>query len=543
MNRFIKKFGKKVVTILTLGAVLLTGCAGADTSSGEANVSSGAASAVQSTESDEEVVVTYAQSTLWETYNFLATTSTPTLVVIEQVFDRLLVINRDGSYSERLADSWSVDGKKVVFHINENAYWHDGEPVTAEDVVYTYQLKTNKEPGWLSGSSVYIEGTDDEGYELSENSVAVVALDDKTVEVTLKQERDPSVVLSALNTFVLPKHLLSQYTDTEVASADFWKAPIGSGPFKYDSEIDGERVEFVKNENYYLGAPNIDRLVVRFMAASTLAAGLLNGEVDVTSDVSLSDIDLLQSSDNVTVESVTSTQYQTLVINLENDVFTANVRNAINAAINKQALVDELLKGYGEAAVTFFPSFNPYFNEAFADTSTYDPELAKQLLEEENWDSSIVYNLTVPKGNEARERSALLIQQDLAAVGIQTEIVTYDFATALQNMRDNKYDLLLMGAAGGLEPSLSIGSISYFSHTTDEKFAELTSRGAAGLSFEERKPVYDEYQNYFVEQTPLVFLYFSDRIVSYNNRVKNLPITSADFWNNMLAWTWEIENE
>ncbi|MBQ8638551.1 MAG: peptide ABC transporter substrate-binding protein [Lachnospiraceae bacterium] len=518
-----RKFAKTVSAAVAAAALVLSSLA--------------APSAVRAEE--EEKTVTLGVSTLWETFNFMATTSTPTHVVIEEIFDKLLIGNNDGSYSPRLADSWEIDGTKVTFHLNEDATWHDGVPVTAEDVVYTFQVKTNKEAGWLAGTSPYVEGTDDTGYELSEDSIAVTAVDDHTVEMTLKTERDPDLVLTSLNSFILPAHLLADIPDTELADADFWDAPIGSGPFKFDSQIDGERVEYTANEDYYLGAPDFDRLVIRFMDASTLAAGLLNGEVDITSDISLSDLDIIQESDAITLESVTSNQFQTLVINLEDEAFTTKVREAIDAAINKQLLVDQLLKGYGEPAITVLPSTHPYYNEEITE-QTYDPEYARQLLEEEGWDFDRVLNLTVPKGNQARERSAILIQQNLAAVGIQTEIVTYDFATALQNMRDNKYDLLLMGAAGTYDPA-GAGAVDYFSHTTDPKFKELGDAGKAGLSFEERKPIYDEYQLYFVQEHPLVMLYFSDRLVAYNNRISNLPISTVDYWNNKLSWTWKVE--
>ncbi len=489
-----------------------------------------------------EITVTLGQSTLWETLNWMATTSTPTDYVQEEIFDMLFITNTDGTFDPRLADSWEVDGKDVIFYLNENALWHDGEPVTAEDVVYTFQLLSSSETTWLRQSTAaYFEGTDDDGVELSEDSIAAEALDEHTVKLTLKQEADPTRILSGYlrDVKILPKHLLAEIPDAEVADADFWSQPVGSGPFRFDGQIDGERIEYVANDDYYLGRPKFDRLVIRFMDSSTLAAALLNGEVDITTDVSMSDLETLQAADNIQIDTITSYQYQDLCINLEDPSFTLNVRRAINAAINKQALVDQLYKGYGEAAKSILPSTHPYYDENITE-DTYDPEYAKELLEEEGWDTSRVLELTVPQGNQARERSAILIQQDLQAVGIQTQILSLDFATALQNMRDNEYDLLLMGSAGKVDPE--DGGVSYFSHTTDEKFEELWDKQTAGLNFEERKPYLDEYQEYYVEQVPLVVLYFPDRICYYNTRLSNIPVQSTDFWINKLSWTWDVES-
>lgn len=489
-----------------------------------------------------EKTVTLGQSTLWETFNWMNTTSTPTDYVIEEIFDMLYITNTDGTFEPRLAKSWEINEKDVIFHLNENAKWHDGEPVTAEDVVYTFQLLSTSEKSWLRQSTAqYIEGTDDNGVELSADSIAVTAEDDYTVKITLKQPADPVRIFSTYfrDVKILPKHLLADIPDADIDGADFWNHPIGSGPFKFVAQIDGERVEYEANKDYYLGAPDFDHFVIRFINSATLAAALMNGEVDITADASFSDLEILQQDSNIVIESVKSYQYQDMCINLLDPAFTVNVRRAINAAINKQAIVDNLYKGYGEAATTFLPSTHPYFDQDLS-KSSYDPELAKQLLEEEGWDSSRVLELTVPQGNQARERSALLIQQDLAAVGIKVEIKSLDFATALQNMRDNNYDLLLMGAAGTVDPG--DGGVSYFFHTylIDPHYDELWEEQTTKLTFEERKPVLDEFAEYVDDQVPGIFLYYPDRILYYSNRLSNVPVSSTDFWINKQSWKWKV---
>lgn len=490
-----------------------------------------------------EKTVTFGTSTLWETFNYLDTTSTPTDWVIEEFFDRLVVINTDGSFDPRIAKSWDIDGTDITFHLDENAKWHDGEPVTAEDIVYTFRLQSSPDVQWLRQSNVkYLEGTDDNGKETGEDSIAVTAVDEHTVKLQLKQPADETRIFSTIlrDVFVLPSHLLKDIPDADIKDAPFWSSPVGSGPFIFNSQIDGERVEGDANPDYFLGRPNFDHIVIRFMDASTLAAALLNGEVDITSDVSISDLDTLKANPDITVESKKSFQYQDLCLNLKDDAFSdKNVRIAFDKAINKQAIIDNLYKGFGEPAKTILSSSHPYFNQSVLGNA-YDPDAAKKLLEDAGFDFTRTYELTVPKGNQARERSAILIQQDLKAVGVDVSIVTYDFATALQNMRDNKYDLLLMGSAGRVDPE--DGGVSYFSHTEDPKFKELWDKQASGTSFEERKSYLDEYQQYFVEEVPIVVLYFPDRLVFFRNRLSNVPITDqTDFWINKKSWEWEVK--
>lgn len=555
-----KKTISSILSLTLAAGLLLSGCGSSvaeiaatpqetssETSAEAKDTSSDSAGIKQEESSGDaeegEKTVTFGTSTLWETFNYLDTTSTPTDWVIEEFFDRLVVINTDGSFDPRIAKSWDIDGTDITFHLDENAKWHDGEPVTAEDIVYTFRLQSSPDVQWLRQSNVkYLEGTDDNGKETGEDSIAVTAVDEHTVKLQLKQPADETRIFSTIlrDVFVLPSHLLKDIPDADIKDAPFWSSPVGSGPFIFNSQIDGERVEGDANPDYFLGRPNFDHIVIRFMDASTLAAALLNGEVDITSDVSISDLDTLKANPDITVESKKSFQYQDLCLNLKDDAFSdKNVRIAFDKAINKQAIIDNLYKGFGEPAKTILSSSHPYFNQSVLGNA-YDPDAAKKLLEDAGFDFTRTYELTVPKGNQARERSAILIQQDLKAVGVDVSIVTYDFATALQNMRDNKYDLLLMGSAGRVDPE--DGGVSYFSHTEDPKFKELWDKQASGTSFEERKSYLDEYQQYFVEEVPIVVLYFPDRLVFFRNRLSNVPITDqTDFWINKKSWEWEVK--
>lgn len=555
-----KKTISSILSLTLAAGLLLSGCGSSvaeiaatpqETSSetsAEAKDTSADSAGIKQEESsgnaeEGEKTVTFGTSTLWETFNYLDTTSTPTDWVIEEFFDRLVVINTDGTFDPRIAKSWDIDGTDITFHLDENAKWHDGEPVTAEDVVYTFRLQSSPDVQWLRQSNVkYLEGTDDNGKETGEDSIAVTAVDEHTVKLQLKQPADETRIFSTIlrDVFVLPSHLLKDIPDADIKDAPFWSSPVGSGPFIFNSQIDGERVEGDANPDYFLGRPNFDHIVIRFMDASTLAAALLNGEVDITSDVSISDLDTLKANPDITVESKKSFHYQDLCLNLKDDAFSdKNVRIAFDKAINKQAIIDNLYKGFGEPAKTILSSSHPYFNQSVLGNA-YDPDAAKKLLEDAGFDFTRTYELTVPKGIQARERSAILIQQDLKAVGVDVSIVTYDFATALQNMRDNKYDLLLMGSAGRVDPE--DGGVSYFSHTEDPKFKELWDKQASGTSFEERKSYLDEYQQYFVEEVPIVVLYFPDRFVFFRNRLSNVPFTDkTDFYINKKSWEWEVK--
>lgn len=215
-----------------------------------------------------EKIVTIAQSGDWDTFMVMNTTNAGADNVNELMFDRLMTINTDGTFEPRLADSWETNEArdKITYHLNENAKWHDGEPVTAEDVVYSAQVASSSEYNYLRRIRMqYFAGTDDTGCETGTDSVEVKAVDDHTVEFTLKTPMDPSIVYALVNRdfFIIPKHLLSGISDGDLVNDAFWQKPIGSGPCIFDSTESGVSIEFKANKDYYLGAPDFDRLVFK----------------------------------------------------------------------------------------------------------------------------------------------------------------------------------------------------------------------------------------------------------------------------------------
>ena len=490
---------------------------------------------------EEEKILTYAQSKSWDSFNMYSTTNTNTDEIVEFFYDRFWDYNADGTVEPRLAESYEINDSFDVYtiHLRQDAYWHDGEQVTAADVVYTYRAGSTSEQNWLRRPSGIV-GTDDDSIELSEDSIGVEALDDFTVQITLKQPVDEMTFLyNQKGTFIFPEHLLGSIPDSELNTAEYWDHPVGSGPMVFESQIQGERFELVKNENYYGGTVDFDRLVVRLMDSAAITAALMSGEVDFTRDLVALDASVLESTGLYTVESIPSFSYQNLVLNLSDDIFLdENVRLAFAKAVNRQAIVDDIYLGYAQVINSLYPETHPYFDEKV--TEQYDPEEAKRLLSEAGWDPETVVEFQVPQGNTSREQSAILIQQDLEAVGVKTSIVTYDFATVLQNMRDEKFQILLMGAEGSAIPSSYTGTVTYFSHTQDEDILSAIDSGAAVLTFEEKKPFYDQIQELIVERAPILYLYSPNTLAVYSPRI-TADFSTLNINISKQIWNWTVE--
>ena len=396
-----------------------------------------AAYAVPAAAETEEKVVTAAMDQAWDTMMPLNTTSNYTRFICDQIYDRLTQTNADGTIEGRLAQSWTVNDASdaVTFKLHEDAVWSDGEPVTAEDVVFSYQMYSDPSVEAKSRYHLeYIAGVDESGAELSEDSIEVTADSEYEVTFKLKEAMYPDTFLQDIDTvFIIPKHVFEGKTAEEINAPDLWANPVGSGPFIYDSEINGERMEFTKNENYYLGAPNIDRLIIRVVPSANVLSGLMNGELDMIGfgSVLTDDWETAKSQDNLVTESIPTTSYSTLIFNTQKEYLTQEVRQALNMAINRDVLVNGLLMGEGTPIMTPIAPVSPYYNDKVQ--VQYDPEKAKEILEAagcEMGDDGFYYRdgekvgfvISVSAGDQVRIDMAQIAAQELKEIGMDVSV-------------------------------------------------------------------------------------------------------------------------
>ena len=545
----------KVVAASLAGAMLLTACGG----SGGANQTSAAAggsaetsAAAAAGSTGGEKVITMAQTGDWDTFMPMNTTNAGADNVIELMFDRLMVINTDGTFGPRLAESWETNEAqdKITYHLNENAKWQDGEPVTAEDVVYSAQVASSSEYSYLRRIRMqYFAGTDETGCETGTDSIEVAALDDHTVEFTLKTPMDPAIIYALVNRdfFIMPKHLLDSISDADLVNDAFWQKPIGSGPCIFDSMESGVSIEFKANKDYYLGAPDFDRLVFKKVQSTNLLSGLMSGDIDVlsaNSQIPLADWEAAKNTQGIVTKSIPTFAYQYMAMNTSRDYLTEDVRHAISLAINRQVIVDQLLQGEARIAIGPLAEDHPYFDEKLLPIE-YDPEKAKSMLEAAGWDSNRELQVLVSTGNEVREKSAILIQQDLQKIGIKTKIQTLDFPTLLTNARNGDYDLCFIGSSGSVDPSESVpnvtaGYMNNFAQLSDPTLGQIGESGAKEITFETRKKVYDQYQEELFKQMPMAFLYHTNDLFAYNEKLENVREGAIDYNINKNVWEWKV---
>lgn len=558
-----KKSKRQILSLLMAAAMaagLLSGCGGgaeettAAAASAETTAASGGAEAA-GTETAEaaaeasgdysDVVITYGMTSTWDTVNPYGSSSGSIYqqLVADKIYDRLAFLEEAGSdVTPRGAASWESadDGMAAIFHLDENATWHDGEPVTANDWVFTAQLITDPDfPYGLKSEFNSWAGTTELGVEESENSVKVEAVDDYTLKMTFKSVTPVEDWLLLHNKFyyVLPEHLLADIAPADLMSDDFWSAPIGSGPCTFISEISGSEIQFGSFADYQLGAPKFGKLVMKVIASTNTITSIAAGEMDGFFQGPSTDDALAAKDMGLNVEqSASPTSIVAFLINNQN-VPDKRVRQAMSFAIDKELLIDQQLQGQGVVSSTCIIPGSQWDSGI---TWERDVEKSKELLAEAGWDSNTVLSMAVVS---SRESMAAVIQQNLAEAGINIEVQTVELATMFSGLQDGTYDLGICGSTAMDYPLWMSGYYDYQNATycqiTDTSYAEIQDAIAAELDETKRKELVNEYQELLYDEMPLVMIYHgygfsvkSDRFQGYNGFEGSM--------NNQAVWRWSV---
>lgn len=497
-------------------------------------------------ETGEENVVEGGHVTIgmWsapDSFNPINTTTSYGGLCNSIMWESLLRYDDEAGYVGRLAESWEVsdDYTTFTFHLDPAAKWHDGEPVTAEDVEFAIWAITHPEIESSQGTFVSmlkgLEGTKrPAGVDKVEG---VKVIDEHTIQFITAQPTDPLAFYEPMGIWVrvVPKHIMGDVAPADFNNDPFWQNPvIGSGPFKFVRYETDQFVEFERNDDYYLGRPHLDKLIISIVTPATMVAQLEKGELDVTAsagigDVPLDDWERVQSLPNVNAYSYEADGHQYMTINVrEGRPWTdVRLRHVLAYAINKQLMVDRLLKSEGSIAEGVIVPSTVYYNPAVEGKYRYDPEKAKALLAEVGWDPDYEVNLVLPTGNVVRELSSDIIQANLAEIGMKVKIEKMDWAALNARTAEGTFDLALSGWGGVLDPG-SVQSIygtgfpfnngAFSSPVIDD----LLDRGAGTADTQERMAIYNEFQIKFLEEMPAIPLYWSNRLAAVSNRAHNV---------------------
>lgn len=465
------------------------------------------------------------------------------------MFLPLMELDRNLNFEGMLADSVTAeDERNFLVHIDDRATWSDGTPVTADDVVYTALRLTSPVIGNAAMMYYQFVGVGDDGFTKpgADHVEGITKVDDKTVRFTTKQ---PMALATFMNSYArylmtLPKHVIENISEDKLASDPWFNQPdVVSGPFKVTAFDKDHYISYEANKNYWKGAPKIDKLNIKIVEGSQLFAGLKSGEIDITqhtmSAIPLEDYESVEKLDNVTAVYGEPVTNQSVFIQTAN-VPDVKVRQAMLCAIDRNQILNQLLKGHGEVVDGFLTSASPYFDKSITPVS-YDPERAKSLLAEAGWDSSKTLKFYINSGDSTFVNAASVIVAQWAAVGIKAEIQTVDFATLMDTATSRNYDILAVQYTyAPVDPYADIDWLinregSWTGYTNGEVNQAL-SKVQVTNDTEETKKLYSVVDQHVQEDVPMFSAYVISSLGAVNKRVKNATPSVYGFFNHVEQW-------
>ena len=333
------------------------------------------------------------------------------------LFNGLTAHDADDQVVPGLAESWEYDEDSCTytFHIRDGIKWHDGEPFTANDVKFTIEAIMDPENGSENAPNY-------------EDVQEITVTDDQTVSFKLAE---PNVAfLEYMTMAILPEHLLK---GENMQESDFFRHPVGTGPYKLESWDAGQSIVMVKNEDYYLGAPHIDKVIFKIVEDdNTQAVQLESGELDMVL-LDPKNAQNFKNSEEFTCYDMTTSDYRGIMFNFGNSYWDKNkdIIPAVCYGIDRQAIIDSVLLGQGMSA--YGPLQRNIYNNENVEHYDYDPEKAKEILESvgctmgsdgfyERDGEQIGFVISVMSGEQDRIDIAQAAAQQLREIGINCTV-------------------------------------------------------------------------------------------------------------------------
>jgi peptide/nickel transport system substrate-binding protein len=441
-----------------------------------------------------------------------ATTGTLTFQTMRSVYDTLVEPDHEGTLVPALATEWESreDGREWRFELRRDVVFHDGTPFTSADVVASLDRLRDETFGSPSAHEYrMIESVRPEG--------------DHAVILSLSEPHAPLLATLASGwSAILPAGLIA-------AGHDFGAHPVGTGPFRFESWTrDGELI-LGKNDRYWQdGAPLLAGVeFVTITEQGVLAQALMAGQVDVADIVVEPELSMLRQADGVAIYEGTSALVMVLAINTARPPLDdLRVRQGINAAIDKQAVMDTAYAG-GQEVATFMDVGNPYYVD-FTGIYRHDPVEARDVASDTAFDRELV--IAVPRNYEPHVRAAELYHEMLRQAGFPVRLQLVEWSTWLSDVyRDSQFDLTVIGHTGKLDPHgrlAQYGTEDTYVQWVDPPTAEAIEAARRESDPAERRRLYTIALERMARQLPFVFVGSPYRYVGLDAAIEGFHMDS-----------------
>jgi peptide/nickel transport system substrate-binding protein len=427
------------------------------------------------------------------------------VLIGHNVFEYLTKRDKDMRIAPGLAESWEIsdDGTVYTFHLREGATFHNGRPVTAEDVVFTFNRLTEQETTFATKMDP-VE--------------SVEALDEQTVQFNLKSPWAPFLEDVAVVAIVA-----EETVDT------LEKEPIGSGPFRFVEWIPNDQIVLEKNPDYDVpGVPKLDQIIIKVLPDYAVAlTNLEAGSVDAVYEVPAADADRFQGRDDIIFQMPDATNSLFLIemaIQKYEPLQDARVRRALAMTMDKAAIREIVYFGFGEPQWSSLPKSSWAYIEP--EEIPYDPEAAQALLAEAGYPDGFELSIKTISGVAVMENMATIWQDGLSKAGVTLNVEIEELSTWLDHYVTREYQTIANWMNVHGDPH-SMYDIIFKPHLTDEtsypneEMLSLIEEGATTTDQGRRKAIYARIQQMAVEEmAPVIIVQSQPLIALTNTKVK-----------------------
>lgn len=449
--------------------------------------------------------------------------------VTSNMFDTLVRFKANGTEVEpSLAESWSVspDGLNWTFRLRRDVMFHDGTPFNADAVVFSTERQMDAKHPYHHGQFEYAGFT-------YQNVKSVTKVDTYSVRFTLSAPFAPF-----LSNMAMFSTSISSPTAIKKYGKDYFKNPVGTGPFRFVEWVQKDHVTLQANQDYWAGRPCVDRLVIRGIPDNTVRLlEMERGRVHVMDQINPPDYDRIRKNSNLVLFTGPGLNVGYLALNVQKDPFKdVRVRRAVNHAVNKDALARAFYGGIARPATNPMPPTVWGFNDGVKGYA-FDLERAKQLLAEAGYPNGISTELWWP--NRARpyltqpQKVAEALQQQLARANIRAKLVTFEWGTYLDKTDSGEHPMAILGWIGDNgDPDNFLyvlldadnakpGTATNISFYGNSRVHDLLIKAQQTAGQAERARLYRQAQEIIFQDAPWVPLVYGARVAAYRKQVQN----------------------
>ncbi len=447
-----------------------------------------------------------------------------------------------------LAERWELEPSAVTFHLNRDARWHDGRPVTAYDVEFTFARA--KDPATASVlSSAYLE-----------HVAAAEVIDSFTIRFSFS--RPHARPLDGFWWAPAPKHLLSEVPAAEMMRAEFNRAPTGSGPFRFVRWESGQSITLERNPDFpesLGGPPYLDRVIFRFVGEpATLLSETLTGQIDVNASLFPHQAEQVSRTEGLRLFNFPFREYYYIGWNVRNPILgDPRVRRALTMAIDRQQLIDALLFGYGQLATGTIAPWHPMYTPI--EPLPYDPARAAAALEEAGWldadgdgvreDASgtpLRFTLMTNHENPVRTDIAQVVQSQLSRIGADVTVKTLEWQTLLARHRGRDFEAVVQSwvldnfrvdPAALFHSSQADRPGSYNrSGLKDVRVDRLIEQASSTVDDAAARALWLDFSVALQEAHPFTFLMWLEELAAVSDRIQGVEMDARGTLVNIADW-------